>query len=151
MGMSWLTILQGSVNSMGVKQVIVMRKDLNMRKGKMVSQGAHSSLKVFFDMNMIRTIEEGTTVYHIHLPDGSIGEDITSWVEGIFTKITCSVSSEEALLNVYEKARERGLPCALIQDVGKTEFNGVLTYTCCAIGPANAEVIDTITGSLPLL
>ena len=26
------------------KQVIVLRKDLNMRKGKMVAQGAHASM-----------------------------------------------------------------------------------------------------------
>lgn len=32
-----------------VKQVIVIRKDLNMRKGKMIAQGAHASMKVFFD------------------------------------------------------------------------------------------------------
>lgn len=35
-----------------VKQVIVMRKDLNMRKGKMISQGSHASLKVFLDYNI---------------------------------------------------------------------------------------------------
>ncbi len=27
------------------KQVIVLRKDLNMRKGKMVAQGAHASMR----------------------------------------------------------------------------------------------------------
>lgn len=32
-----------------VKQVIVIRKDLNMRAGKMVSQGAHASLAVTLD------------------------------------------------------------------------------------------------------
>lgn len=32
-----------------VKQVLVIRKDLNMRKGKMVAQGAHSAMKVVFD------------------------------------------------------------------------------------------------------
>lgn len=32
-----------------VKQVLVMRKDLNCRKGKIASQCAHASLKVFFD------------------------------------------------------------------------------------------------------
>ena len=31
------------------KQVIVMRKDLNMRKGKMIAQGAHASMKVLLD------------------------------------------------------------------------------------------------------
>ena len=31
------------------KQVIVMRKDLNMRKSKMIAQGAHGSMKVLLD------------------------------------------------------------------------------------------------------
>jgi len=35
---------------MEVKQVIVLRKDLQMRKGKMIAQGAHASMKVFFDL-----------------------------------------------------------------------------------------------------
>ena len=34
---------------MGIKQIIVVRKDLNMRKGKIASQCAHASMKVFFD------------------------------------------------------------------------------------------------------
>lgn len=33
-----------------IKQVIIVRTDLNMRNGKMVAQGAHASMKVFFDM-----------------------------------------------------------------------------------------------------
>jgi peptidyl-tRNA hydrolase len=37
-----------------IKQVIVVRKDLNMRKGKLAAQVAHASMKVFFD-RMTRT------------------------------------------------------------------------------------------------
>ena len=43
------------------------------------------------------------------------------------------------------------MPCALITDAGKTEFHGVATKTCCAVGPAWAEDVDAITGALPLL
>ena len=32
-----------------LKQVIVVRKDLNMRKGKIAAQAAHASMKVFMD------------------------------------------------------------------------------------------------------
>jgi PTH2 family peptidyl-tRNA hydrolase len=32
------------------KQVIVMRKALNMRKGKMIAQGAHASMKVILNL-----------------------------------------------------------------------------------------------------
>ena len=136
---------------MSIKQVIVMRKDLHMRRGKEMAQASHASLKIFFDMIVKKTMNSDTISYEIRLPQGEVGKNISDWVEGIFTKISCSVTSEEALLEVYNKAFEMGLPCALIQDIGKTEFKGVLTYTCCAIGPAKAEVIDTITGQLPLL
>lgn len=43
-----------------VKQVIVMRKDLNMCKGKMISQGSHASLKVFLDLK--KELNDGKTL-----------------------------------------------------------------------------------------
>jgi peptidyl-tRNA hydrolase, PTH2 family len=136
---------------MNIKQVIVMRRDLHMRRGKKMVQASHASMKVFFDMSLHKTEHEGTINYHIILPPGEIGKDISAWVDGIFKKICCSVNSEEELITVYEKAQDQGLPCALIKDSGITEFGGVPTYTCCAIGPARAELIDVITGDLPLL
>ena len=135
----------------GIKQVIVMRKDLNMRKGKMIAQGSHSSMKVFFDMLLPKTEHGDTINLHMVLPPGEIGRGLCDWIEGIFTKVCCSVDSEEELLSIYKSAQEKGLPCALIQDAGITEFGGVLTYTCCAIGPAKSELIDPITGDLKLL
>ena len=134
-----------------IKQVIVMRKDLKMRKGKMVAQGAHASMKVFIDMIASIRYDPYHIVCEFSLPRGKIGEDVFSWVKEKFTKIVCSVNSEEELLAIYNKAEEGKLPCALIQDNGKTEFNGVPTYTCCAIGPADSELIDPITQDLFLL
>lgn len=131
------------------KQVIVIRKDLNMRKGKMCSQAAHASMKVLLDMSTKISDEDGETGGRtiVFLP----GSAMNDWVNGIFTKITVSVDSEEALLAVHEQAKAAGLPTALIQDVGKTEFGGVPTYTAVAVGPAWADEIDPITGKLPLL
>ena len=134
-----------------IKQVIVLRKDLNMRKGKMVAQGCHASMAIFFEMIQKRHTQDDHSIYEIHLPPGEIGEDIITWVEGIFKKVTVGVNSEEELLKIYEVAKEKGLPCKLIQDAGLTEFDGVPTYTCCAIGPAKSELIDEITGELKLL
>jgi len=123
------------------KQVIVMRKDLNMRKGKMIAQGAHASLKVLLDAGAL----DGE---RFALP---LWSALAAWLGGRFTKVCVSVDSEAALVAVVEKARAAGVPCALVVDAGHTEFHGVPTRTCCAVGPAWADEVDAITGDLPLL
>lgn len=130
---------------MDTKQVIVLRKDLNMRKGKMVAQGAHASMKVFFDM--MGAHDDGSYV----IDQDNITDAMREWIDGAFTKICVSVNSEEELLAVYERARSNGIPASLIQDAGRTEFGGVPTYTAVAVGPDTPENIDPITGNLPLL
>ncbi len=122
------------------KQVIVMRKDLNMRKGKMVAQGAHASLgAVFLLQNEYQDgkLDRQTPFWH--------------WVNGTFTKICVSVNSDIELLDIYNAAMDDGLPVKLITDAGHTEFHGVPTRTCLAIGPAWSEDIDKVTGHLVLL
>lgn len=122
-----------------VKQVIIMRKDLNMRKGKMISQGSHASCDVvIMQLTEIRGIR-------------SQGKAFSDWLNSGKTKICVSVNSEEELLDLYKKAQDAGLLCSLVQDAGYTEFNGVPTYTAVAIGPANVDEIDPITKHLPLL
>lgn len=138
------------------KQVIVMRKDLNMRKGKMVAQGAHASLKVILDMmtlssgfeHMVTQGADGVAKGYLDIHGGTALND---WIYGKFTKVCLGVDSEEELLEIVNQAQVAGLPCALITDAGLTEFNGVPTNTCCAIGPAWSEEIDAITGHLKLL
>lgn len=138
------------------KQVIVMRKDLNMRKGKMIAQGAHASLKVILDnMESYENFQyitsqglRGEQNKNLKLIPGSPLQD---WINGLFTKVCVSVDSEQELLEIYNKAKEAGLLCSLITDAGLTEFNGIPTNTCCAIGPDWSEEIDKITGHLKLL
>ncbi|MEM2500900.1 MAG: aminoacyl-tRNA hydrolase, partial [Candidatus Bathyarchaeia archaeon] len=64
-------------------------------------------------------------------------------------KIVLRVNSEAELLDLERKAREMGLPTALISDMGLTELEPG-TITALGIGPAPSNVIDRITGSLPL-
>ena len=128
-----------------IKQVIVLRKDLGMRKGKMCAQACHASMKVFFD-RMVREERRKKTIYCFYAC-----KDSEEWIEGSFTKVVVSVDSEEELLAVFEKAQEARLPCSLITDAGRTEFHGEPTKTACAIGPADENKIDKITGGLKLL
>jgi len=114
-----------------MKQILVIRKDLGMRKGKMIAQGAHASLKAVLE-------------FREH-------EYVKAWLQEAFTKIVVSVDSEEELLDIFNRASTLLLPRALIQDAGRTEFHGEPTYTAVAIGPAPANMLDPITGRLKLL
>ena len=128
-----------------IRQIIVMRKDLGMRKGKMIAQGAHASMKVLIDQFIVTDGHEEYT-WILSSDDSTLAQ----WIHGLFTKICVGVASEEELLGVYKKAQAAGLLCALIQDAGLTEFKEP-TYTCCAIGPATKADLDPITGHLKLL
>lgn len=123
------------------KQTLVLRKDLNMRKGKMVAQGAHASLRAILQLGQCH---EGSFV----IP---LDERLEPWLLGRFKKICVSVNSEAELLSLHEAARAAGLIAALIQDAGLTEFGGVPTYTALAVGPDREDRVDAITGTLPLL
>lgn len=134
---------------MKTKQVIVMRKDLGMRKGKMIAQGAHASIGALLDLfNKKVSEDQKTTTYSLSFNKNSVLDD---WLNGKFTKVCVGVNSEEELLSIYYKAKTEYLPVKLITDSGLTEFHGQLTKTCICIGPYIAEEIDKITGDLPLL
>lgn len=119
------------------KQVIVMRRDLGMRRGKEIAQGAHASL-LWLPLR-------------IRQPGYTFTEAERRWLDGAFTKVCVRVDSEEDLLGVVRVAQEAGVLVHLVVDAGRTEFHGVPTPTCCAIGPDFAERIDPITGHLKLL
>jgi len=122
------------------KQVIIMRKDLNMRKGKLVAQGAHASLGAI--LNLMQRTGNVLTL--------ELDERTEPWLTGRFKKICVYVNSEAELLEVYKAAQEAGLISCLIQDSGLTEFNGVPTLTAVAVGPDREDKIDLVTKHLPL-
>ena len=126
------------------KQVLVIRKDLNMRKGKMVAQGAHASQMATYprptDMDAARGWMPVPLDTH-RLP----------WLRDNFKKIAVSVNSEQELRDIYEKACAAGIPCSLVTDSGLTEFHGIPTATAVAVGPADEDTVNLLTGSLPLL
>jgi PTH2 family peptidyl-tRNA hydrolase len=142
------------------KQIIILRKDLNMRKGKMVAQGAHASMAVVVNLLEPRSIynePNGSDFdclgeHGLFLSADNIGySKLKLWLDGKFTKICVSVNSEDELVQLYTEAKAKGILCSLIQDAGLTEFGGVPTYTAVAIGPDFPEVIDPLTKHLPLL
>ena len=130
------------------KQVLVVRKDLKMRKGKIAAQCAHASLAVLLERMPGTADATGrrslTLTYEADTP-------WAAWLEGPFTKVCVSVDSEEELLRVHQAAVERGLPASLITDAGRTEFGGVPTRTVVAVGPGWVDEVDAVTGELKLM
>lgn len=109
-----------------MKQVLLVRDDLGMSTGKAVAQGSHVSVLA------TREAEEDV---------------VQTWLQNGGKKITLRVSSEEELLSLLDQVDI--LPSAKIRDLGFTELDPD-TLTAGAIGPANEEKIDEITGHLSL-
>jgi PTH2 family peptidyl-tRNA hydrolase len=128
-----------------VKQVIVIRKDLGMRKGKMCAQAAHASMMILLDC-AFKTFDKRTYMINAHP-----SEPLHHWLAGLFTKVVVGCDSRDELLDLHVKAVTSKIIRALVKDAGKTEFHGKPTYTALAIGPDWAENIDKITGHLKLL
>ena len=137
------------------KQMIVMRRDLKMRKGKIAAQAGHACVEATLmalvregRLDQVRVTESGNWVYLED--DGSESTPLTRWFDKGVAKVCVYVDGEEALLEVAQKGKELGFAVALVRDAGFTEFHGEPTYTCLAFEPLAPEQIDPITGDLPL-
>ncbi len=135
------------------KMMIVMRRDLKMRKGKIAAQAGHACI----DAILMALNREGRMCDVEMRADGialrTSGKEstpLTDWFEYGCAKICVYVDSEAALLEIARKAAELDIVAAVITDAGMTEFHGVPTKTCLALEPLPAEVADEITGGLPL-
>lgn len=114
-----------------MKQVIVVRTDLRMGKGKIAAQVAHASLEAYK-----RTLREH--------PDW-----VEAWEREGSKKVVLKVRSEKELLELYERAKKE-VPAALIRDAGYTQVDPG-TVTCAGFGPAPDDVMDRLFGHLKLL
>lgn len=111
------------------KQVILIRQDLKLSRGKACVQAAHASVEAVLKSDP-------------HL--------VNQWKKEGMAKVVLKVKDEKELVKYFQQAREEGLVTALITDAGKTVV-APGTKTAVAIGPNGEEEIDQITGKLPLL
>lgn len=111
------------------KQVILVRTDLKMSKGKTASQVSHASVEA-----VLR----------------SSSSKVKNWRESGMAKIVLKVNGKEELMKYKQIAKDYGLITAVIQDAGRTEIDPG-TITCLAIGPDDEEKINKVTGNLKVL
>lgn len=127
-----------------IKQVIVMRSDLNQPKGKLCAQASHASMA--FLTRRLDSPSGVSSTYNVFLSDVE-----QRWLDESFVKICVKVNSEDELLSIRDAAEDAGIECHLVTDDGRTMFDGVPTRTCLALGPDFSERIDPITSHLRLL
>ena len=125
-----------------VKQVIVMRKDLNLSKGRLVTQGAHASVAFLTD-KMKANLSNPEALWWVNLSQAE-----KEWIYGTFYKVCLSVDSEKELLDIGCHAVLIGLSVKYIEET--TGFDKP-TITCIAIGPDYSSKIDPVTKHLKLL
>jgi len=126
---------------MELKQVILVRLDLNMGKGKVAAQACHAGIKAGLKTQLTNPV-----IFDM-------------WKDNLEKVVVLAVPNEEALNIAVAQARERGIAWHIVIDAvqGSTEGeHGKLVYyehqsTCCAIGPAEAKKVDEITGAYELL
>lgn len=108
------------------KQAIVLREDLEMSIGKMISQACHASLKSY------------------QKTDSSVSE---AWDSKGAKKIALKSDNIEKL---ERKAKSKNISSAIVRDAGMTEV-APNTVTAIGIGPAEESKLDAVTGSLELI
>ena len=114
---------------MQYKQVILVREDLNLPKGKMSAQCSHASVDA--------TLKSDKKIVDL-------------WKKNGGKKIVLKVKGEKELFTYRQIAEESGLKTALIQDAGHTVVEPG-TVTCLGIGPDEEEKIDRVTGKLKMM
>lgn len=111
------------------KQVIIIRNDLKLPKGKMASQAAHASVEA-----VLKTSKE----------------IIKLWRNEGMKKITLKVDNLRDIYKLNQRAKDVGIATAIISDAGRTVVEPG-TVTCLAIGPSEENQIDSITGDLKMM
>ena len=135
------------------KMMIVMRRDLKMRKGKIAAQAGHACIDaILMALNKegrMNDFEITSNGFDLKMTDKPT-TPLSDWFLYGCAKVCVYVDSEEELLDIAQKAREREVIVAVITDAGMTEFHGVPTKTCLALEPLPTEVAEELTGDLPL-
>ena len=111
---------------MELKQVILIRNDLKLPKGKMAAQAAHASVEAALKSEFLK-----------------------QWQMQGQKKVVLKVNNDKELVKYFQLAKDQGFACSLITDAGKTVI-APGTVTCIAIGPDEEEELDAVISELKL-
>ncbi|MFT4261296.1 MAG: peptidyl-tRNA hydrolase Pth2 [Candidatus Woesearchaeota archaeon] len=111
------------------KQVIIVRADLKLPKGKMAAQVAHGSVEAALK---------------------SDSSKLKKWLDDGQKKVVLKIEDEKELVKIFQRAKDQGLTASLITDAGHTVLKPG-TKTVVAIGPDLEENIDLVAKDLKMM
>ncbi|MDL2246326.1 peptidyl-tRNA hydrolase Pth2 [Methanobrevibacter sp. OttesenSCG-928-K11] len=112
-----------------MKQVIVVRKDIKMSKGKTAAQVAHASLGSYKNAD---------------------SKKVEKWENTGYAKVVLKIDTLDDLIELKNQVIINKVPYFLVTDAGRTQLP-TSTITCLGIGPDEDEIIDKLTNDLKLL
>lgn len=122
-----------------VKQVIVVRSDLHMRRDRVAEQAAKASMQFLIDNNEATRGDELTV---------RLSNDEASWLmSGSLTSVV-ACDSEDALRDLVFRAELADIE---VHSINERHDDGQPTLTCAAFGPTTERELDRIVGRLRLI
>ncbi|WP_296859568.1 aminoacyl-tRNA hydrolase [uncultured Methanobrevibacter sp.] len=112
-----------------MKQVMIVRTDLKMGKGKIAAQCCHGAIGAY---------------------KKSPSDKIKKWENEAYAKVVLKVKTLEELNEIKSLADKKGIANYRVVDAGRTQIP-TSTVTVLALGPDEDEILDKLTGDLKLL
>jgi len=122
-----------------VKQTIVIRKDLNIKKGRLASLAISAAMKFIIDNN---DAERGDEL-HVQL-----SSEEADWIRNLSSKEVLGIDSQDALSDLVFRAELAGVNVYSIFDDRRMENDQNPELLCAAFGPDNDDIINQIIGNL---
>lgn len=124
-----------------IKQVILLRRDLRLRRAEAAALAAKASTAFMLDMDESETSSQ----IQVRLS----GTD-AEWLLGSATRIVLGISSEDALRKILLKAEINGISTYEIVGSSSGKENEGIQLIAAALGPDESDKLDLITGNLKL-
>lgn len=112
-----------------MKQVIVLRTDLDMSEGKRIAQACHASLGAYKNAETV---------------------DQNRWETEGGKKVAVKADGEDELMELFKTARSMNISAYVVKDAGETELSPG-TVTALGIGPDEDGQVDKVTKDLSLI
>mgnify|MGYP001043592211 CR=1 FL=1 len=110
------------------KCIVLVRTDLKMTKGKIISQVSHGIINNSFKVNKNKLI---------------------NWRENGEKIVTLKINNYQNMLNIYNKAINNNIISHIVIDQGLTQVD-TNTPTVCVLGPDKEKKFKDITSHLKL-